>query len=118
MPQTERNNPEIPAGLKPFFQEYDFFDLDLDAHANLIISRTLKNGTWEEAHWLFEVYGADRIHSYVRQFGERGLNPVTFKFRRKLLKIRRWRRSPFPTSKGVLWNPRNPLYGFSIELVL
>jgi len=105
MAQTKQNNTEIPGGSRLFLQEYDYSELDLNAHANLIISRTLEYGTWEEVHWLFEVYGAHRIHIYVRQFGERGLNPVTFNYWRKLLKIRRWRRSPFPTSKGVLWNP-------------
>ena len=105
MSQTEPNNPELPTGLKPFFQEYDFPSLDIKNHANLIIARTLEYGMWEEVQWLFSVYGYDRIRGYVRKFGERGLNPVTFNYWRKLLKIRRWRRSQFPIPKGVLWNP-------------
>lgn len=105
MSQTEPNTHKLPAGLKPYFQEYDYFNLDLDAHANLIIARALEYGTWDDVRWLFEVYGTDRIRRYVRRFGERGLNPVTFNYWRKLLNIRRWRRSPFPIPKGVLWNP-------------
>jgi hypothetical protein len=105
MSHTKLNNPQIPTGLKPFFQEYDYSNLDINNHANLIVGRTLEYGTWEEVQWLFNVYGLDRIRSYVRQYGERGLNPVTFNYWRKLLKIRRWHRSPFPINKGELWNP-------------
>ena len=103
--QPKTNHSEIPIGLKPYFKEYDFIDLDINNDANLIIARVQEYGTWEEARWLFGVYGAERVRSFIRQFGERGLNPVTFNYWRKLLKIRCWRRSPFPIPKGGLWNP-------------
>lgn len=35
----------VPDGLKPYFQEYDVQALDLDRDANLVIQRTLENGT-------------------------------------------------------------------------
>ena len=94
----------IPLSLQPYFQEYDLAELDLGQHADLIIQRTLEFGTWEEVHWLFEVYGAVRIRAFLRQHGERWLKPVSFNYWRKLLKIRRWRHSPLPTPKGELWN--------------
>ena len=95
---------DIPSGLRPHFQEYDLRTLDLDHDANLIIQRTLEYGTWEEVRWLFGIYGGSRIHTFVQERGERLLSRVTFNYWRKLLGIRHWRRSPFPTAKGEVWD--------------
>lgn len=94
----------IPAGLRPHFQEYDIRTLDIERDANLIIQRTLEHGTWEEVRWLFRTYGGSRIRSFVQERGERLLSRVTFSYWRKLFGIRRWRRSPFPTAKGEVWD--------------
>jgi hypothetical protein len=107
MPGNGRNNilDTIPSGLRPHFQEYDLADLQLERDADLVIQRVLEFGTWEEIRWLFQVYGRMRVSKFLRQYGERWLDPVAFHYWRKLLGIRRWRRSPFPTSKSELWNP-------------
>jgi len=94
---------EIPARLSPYFQEYDTAQLDLLRDANLVIQRTLEFGTWDEIHWLFQVYGIKRIRLFIRQYGERLLKPVSFNYWRKLLNVRRWSSSPLPTKKGELW---------------
>ncbi len=94
---------DIPSGLRPHFQEYDFESLDLERDANLIIQRTLEYGTWDEVRWLFATYGDPRIRTFVRERGERLLSRVTFNYWRKLLGIRRWRRSPFPTTEVEVW---------------
>jgi hypothetical protein len=94
---------EIPSGLKPHFQEYDMATVDLKRDANLVIQRTLENGTWEEIRWLFAAYGATRIRSFVREWGERLLSPVTFNYWRKMFRIRRWRRAPFVAEKSAVW---------------
>ena len=96
---------EIPAGLKPYFQEYDPDSLDLTRDADLIIQRSLEFGTWEEVRWLFSVYGMKRIQVFLRKHGERWLPPVVFHYWRKLLNIHKWQPSPFPTPKKELWNP-------------
>jgi hypothetical protein len=93
----------IPKDLHPHFQEYDIATLNLMEDANLIIQRTLEFGTWEETRWLFSTYGAQRIRAFLRRYGERTLNPVVFNYWRKLMRIRSWRRSPFPIPKGDLW---------------
>ena len=95
---------QIPSGLKPYFQEYDTALLDIASDANLIIQRTLEFGTWDELRWLFETYHSKRIRLFLRERGERWLKPVTFHYWRKLLGIRKWKSSPFPTPKGELWN--------------
>ena len=78
--------------------------LDLQRDADLIIQRTLEFGTWEEVRWVFSVFGSSRVRLFLRHYGERWLKPVNFHYWRKLLRIRKWRRSPFPTTKGELWN--------------
>ena len=93
----------IPSSLQPYFQEYFLADLRLRRDANLIIQRTLEHGTWDEVRWLFQVYSRQRIQRFLREHGERWLNPVTFNYWRKLLRIRRWQPAPF--GKGELWNP-------------
>jgi hypothetical protein len=94
---------EIPAGLKPYFQEYDPAALDLRGAADLVIQRTLEFGTWDEVRWLFSLYGYPRIRIFLSQRGERTLSPVAFNYWRKLFKLDRWRGSPFPTPKGEIW---------------
>lgn len=103
-PPPDYLSTQIPAGLIPHFQEYDTSQLDFTRDANLIIQRTLEFGTWEEIHWLFRTYHAQRIRLFLREYGERWLKPVTFHYWRKLLSIRKWKTSPFATPKGELWN--------------
>jgi hypothetical protein len=96
--------PYARSGLGPHFQEYDPHTVDLDQDTDLVIQRTLAYGTWNEVRWLFDTYGGPRIRAFVRERGERLLSPVTFNYWRKLLGIRQWRRSPFPTARGEAWN--------------
>jgi len=95
---------DIPSGLWLRFQEYDVRTLDFARDANLIIQRTLAHGTWDEVPWLFGAYGGPRICTFVRERGERLLSRVTFNYWRKLLGVHQWRRWPFPTAKGEVWD--------------
>ena len=95
---------QIPIGLKPYFQEYDITQLDMTRDANLIIQRVLEFGTWDELRWLFETYRSKRIRLFLREHGERWLKPVAFNYWRKLMRIRKWKSSPFQIEKGNLWN--------------
>jgi hypothetical protein len=94
---------KIPVGLGPHFQEYDTSQLNLESDANLIIQRALEFGTWDDLRWLLGLYGVKRIRTFLRERGQRSLKPVTFHYWRKLLGIRKWRSSPFPTTKGEVW---------------
>lgn len=93
----------IPPGLKPYFQEYDITQLDLNRDANLILQRTLEFGTWDELRWLFSAYSVKRIRAFLSEHGERWLKPVTFHYWRKLLNLRKWKKHPFPEAAGELW---------------
>ena len=94
---------QIPASLKPYFQEYNLASLNIAEDANLIIQRTLEFGTWDEIRWLFQTYRVKRIRLFLREHGERWLKPVTFYYWRKLLGIRKWKKSPFPETRE-LWD--------------
>ena len=93
---------QVPITLQPYFQEYDLAALSLRRDANLIIQRTLEYGTWDELRWWFRVYSRRRVQRFLRQYGERWLNPATFNYWRKLLGVRRWQPAPF--GKGEVWN--------------
>jgi hypothetical protein len=96
----------IPEVLRPHFQEYEFEKVDLQEHANLVIQRTLEFGDWPEVRWLFLVYGKQRICEYVRQYGERGLSPVTFNYWRMMFGLRKWKKGPIsPEVRKEVWNP-------------
>lgn len=101
--QTTDDTTRIPAGLKPYFQEYDLAQLDIVQDANLIIQRTLEFGTWDEIRWLFRLYRSERIRIFLREHGQRWLKPVTFHYWRKLLGIRKWRKPPFAPVGGEIW---------------
>ena len=92
----------VPQSLQPYFQEYDLATLSLRRDANLIIQRTLEYGTWDELRWLFQTYSRRRVQRFLREHGERWLNPATFNYWRKLLGVRRWQPAPF--GKDEVWN--------------
>ncbi|WP_298982881.1 DUF6922 domain-containing protein [Caldilinea sp.] len=94
---------KIPGSLWPYFQEYDPQSLDCNQDADLIIQRTLEYGGWEEIRWLVASYGTERIRKFLRLHGERLLSAPTFIFWRKLLGVRRWRRSPFRKEARQVW---------------
>lgn len=94
---------EIPANLRPYFQEYDIASLDVIVDADLIIQRTLEFGNWEETRWLFQLYGMKRVRAFLRKHGERWLHPMVFNYWRKLFGIRKWERSPFITPRSEIW---------------
>ena len=97
-------SPQIPKALQPYFQEYGVSQLNITRDANLIIQRVLEFGTWKEIRGLFERYGSKLIRLFLRERGERLWRPVTFPYWRKLMGIRRWRKSPFPATRNELWN--------------
>jgi hypothetical protein len=60
----------IPISLKPFFQEYDIFNLSAEKDSHTIIERVLQFGNREEIKWLFGTYSNKNIIEWINQFGE------------------------------------------------
>ncbi len=66
----------IPTTLAPFFQEYDFENLDVRSAAPLIIERALQFGNRSELRWLFRQYSRAQISAWFVQYaGERLPDP-------------------------------------------
>lgn len=64
---------EIPETLAPFFQEYNFANLNAERDVALVIERTLAFGNREELRWLFTRYGSARIRDWIQYDGARRL---------------------------------------------
>ncbi len=79
--------PSIPETAAPFFQEYNFSNLDVQKHAALIIERILAYGNRSEIRWLFDTYGTETVRSWVEQNGERLLPRRRLELWRTLLDI-------------------------------
>ena len=93
----------IPMSLKPYFQEYDLENLDIQRDVDLIIQRTLEYGNWDEIRWLFQAYHRRRIKLFLLEHGERWLRPVTFNYWRLLMGVRKWKSAPF--DRVMIWFP-------------
>ena len=59
----------IPPSTRPFFQEYDFAQLDVDEHSALIIERILAYGNRAEVRWLLGTYGREQVKDWVEARG-------------------------------------------------
>lgn len=68
MPLPVSSN-QLPHSLKPFFQEYDLTQLDVQRSAATIIERVLQFGNRAEIRWLFQVYLRQHIRDWVGQWG-------------------------------------------------
>lgn len=77
----------LPESLKPFFQEYDFTELDSEQAAATIIERTLQYGNREEIRWLFRRYTRAEIVSWISRSGPERLPEPHLSFWRLILNI-------------------------------
>ena len=85
----------IPESLAAFFQEYDMLTLDLEAHRELIIERTLSAGNLNELRWLFTCYPREEIVRWVQQRGAARLPRRRFNLWRSLFSIEDFERPHF-----------------------
>ncbi len=65
---------QLPLSLKPFFQEYDFTQLNVQSSAATIIERVLVYGNRSEIRWLFQVYSHQQIKAWIKQWGNYALS--------------------------------------------
>ena len=48
--------------------------MDLKSHQGVIIEHVLEKGSWEQARWLFKIFGGKTIAEWVRMHGFRLLS--------------------------------------------
>lgn len=63
----------IPETSRPFFQEYDFEQLDPQRDGDLVIERLLAYGNRDEVRWLIGCYGKTRLRKWLSEAGARRL---------------------------------------------
>ena len=78
----------IPITLAPFFQEYNFQQLNPQRDSATIIERALQFGNRAEIHWLFTQYSRDQIADWVKRFGDDRLPHPHLEFWRIILEIK------------------------------
>ena len=61
----------IPETARPFFQEYDFEQIDPERDGDLVIERLLAYGNREEVRWLLKHYGQARLRNWLSEAGTR-----------------------------------------------
>jgi hypothetical protein len=69
---------ELPVSLRWMFPEYDFRDIGLDSHRDVIIERVLDRGNWDQLRWLFRTYNEKTVADWVRNHGYRLLSKRSF----------------------------------------
>lgn len=77
----------IPQTLAPFFQEYDFSNLNTEHDSVTIIERALRFGTRAELRWLFDTYSRRQIVEWMKSWGKFALPEPHLAFWRLMLEI-------------------------------
>ena len=65
----------IPETNRPFFQEYDFEQLDHSTDGDLVIERLLAYRNRDEVRWLIKVLWRTRLRKWLSEAGARRASP-------------------------------------------
>lgn len=77
----------LPARLAPHFWEYRFSRLSWEKDRDLIISRVLAAGGWDDLRWLLERLGRHGLREWIKERNGRGLDPRRLRFWELILGI-------------------------------
>ena len=69
----------IPKTARPFFQEFDLDQINLQRDGDLISERLLAFGNRDEVSWLLKQYGPGRIREWLSRDGVRRLSRRRFR---------------------------------------
>ena len=75
-----RRELNVPSGFHELFWDCRPEALDTDRQAPFIIERLLEYGTLAAVRWVLDVYGPERLKSYLRERGVRTLSRKTLSF--------------------------------------
>ena len=70
----------LPKSLKPFFWDYPFSKLSLNADRDLIIRRVLSSGSWDAVLWVRKKIGDENLKKWLIAHQGRGLSPRQLRF--------------------------------------
>ncbi|MBI2373686.1 MAG: hypothetical protein HYV07_06770 [Deltaproteobacteria bacterium] len=91
----------LPKRLEWLFWNADLDQIDLNAHADMIIAAIVEWGRLEDVRWALRHYGRDRIHDFFRNVGSPEVSDRTVAFWRAVFRAEdeewprpaAWRRS-------------------------
>jgi hypothetical protein len=86
----------IPETARPYFQEYDFEQIDPERNADLIIERLLAYGDRAEVLWLQRQYGQARLQKWLSAAGVRRLSRRRYRLWCVLMDVPASPREPEP----------------------
>ena len=86
----------IPETARPYFQEYDFEQIDPERNAELIIERLLAYGDRAEVRWLQRQYGQARLRKWLSAAGARRLSRRRYRLWCVLMDVNASAREPEP----------------------
>ena len=75
----------VPPHLSHLFWDCRPEALDPEAHAPFILERILEYGSHAAVRWALQIYGAERVKSFLRDRGVRALSRKTLSFWTTLL---------------------------------
>ena len=86
----------IPETARPFFQEYNFAEIDPERYGDLVIERLLSFGNRTEVRWLLNYYGQARVRSWLSEAGVRRLPRRRYRLWCVVLDVAETLREPSP----------------------
>ncbi len=82
-----------PDTMHWLFWDIDLKELDVERHADYVLSRVLDRGRIDDVSWALRTYGEARIHAFLRERPHAELSPRTLAFWRAFFR----EEQPWPT---------------------
>lgn len=77
---TARPEAKLPKGVRDLFWEYEADAIAWPEDADLIISKVLHAGTWDNVRWLRRLIGDAALREWLLQHKGAGLEPRRLRF--------------------------------------
>jgi len=99
-------NRELPDHLKDLFWDRDFGSMTWASHRDLVISRILSCGTYEDIRWLLRKLGADELRSWMTARRGRGLEARQLRFWEVILDLSEGEVDAWLEERDGVWDRR------------
>lgn len=86
----------LPEDMHWLFWDVEPGHIDVELHADYVLSRVLERGRLEDVLWVMRAYGTERIHAFFRERARPELSPRTLAFWRAFFR----EEQPWPTNRA------------------
>ncbi len=89
MDQNRKNKKlgNLPAGLKPFFWDYEFHRLSWDEDREVVVARLLSHGDWKALRWLHAHMKNEGLREWILTRRGAGLSARQLRFWELILEL-------------------------------